>query len=75
MSSQETESSTSKVFPTTCPQCGGDVLHGFGLAFGGYGSYVACLGEKDKHCQWYVKEQEETESLPDVKASGTSEQK
>lgn len=27
---------------TRCPKCGGEIVAGFGLAFGGYGSYKMC---------------------------------
>lgn len=31
-----------ETLPTTCPKCGTETTFGFGLAGGGYGSYVAC---------------------------------
>lgn len=37
----------------TCPKCGGSVETGFGLAYGGYGSYQYCEAEG---CGWFEKE-------------------
>jgi hypothetical protein len=34
-----------------CPKCGAVVDTGFGLAFGGYGSYHTC-----SECDWWHKE-------------------
>lgn len=40
--------------PEECPKCGGsEMFYGFGLAFGGYGSYVACI---DERCGWWSKD-------------------
>lgn len=36
-----------------CPNCGGALAAGFGLAFGGYGAYTYCLD-----CEWHRKFQE-----------------
>lgn len=41
--------------PETCPQCGGPVVHGYGLMGGGMGHYVVC--ENDA-CGWMWKEQD-----------------
>lgn len=38
-----------------CPECGCSVGTGFGLAYGGYGSYQYCEAEG---CDWYEKERE-----------------
>jgi hypothetical protein len=40
----------------TCPKCGCQLEHGFGLAGGGYGSYVFCSREG---CDYFYKWQEE----------------
>ncbi len=37
-----------------CPECGGrDIQLGFGLAFGGYGSYWTC-----GYCDWFYKKED-----------------
>lgn len=43
----------------TCPKCGGETLHGFGLMGGGYGPYVVCDG--DPGCSWFYKTQSNDE--------------
>lgn len=43
-------------FVEVCPKCKGPVHDGFGLMFGGYGSYQFCADEK---CGWATKHYEE----------------
>jgi hypothetical protein len=38
-----------------CPKCGDATDEGYGLAFGGFGSYVYCLNQA---CDWFTKEYE-----------------
>jgi len=38
---------------TECPECGGEITPGYGLAGGGMGPYQLCLD-----CGWIEKEQE-----------------
>jgi hypothetical protein len=38
-----------------CPDCGGELYHGFGLAGGGYGAYETC------ECGYFFKIPEEVE--------------
>lgn len=47
-----------------CPECGGQLEFGFGLAGGGYGPYVFCSGSDGDGagaCEFFLKEQEELE--------------
>lgn len=39
-----------------CPKCGGHCSAGYGLAYGGVGSYVAC-----NDCDYYFKQQDKGE--------------
>ncbi len=43
--------------PEVCPKCGSETIFGFGMAGGGYGSYVMCDGEKDDGCDFFAKQQ------------------
>lgn len=36
----------------SCPQCGGQVLFGYGLAGGGVGKYDMCM---EDDCDWFSK--------------------
>ena len=38
----------------TCPDCNGELCFGYGLAFGGIGSYEFCAD-----CDYFFKEQDE----------------
>lgn len=44
--------------PYPCPKCGGPTDEGYGLAGGGFGSYVFCIKPE---CDYFKKEQEEDE--------------
>ena len=39
-----------------CPQCGGELIQGYGLAGGGCGPYQMCIGDED--CGYFTKEQD-----------------
>lgn len=45
-----------------CPLCGADLeddfIPGFGLAYGGYGTYWYCT---DENCQWFYKKMEQSQ--------------
>jgi hypothetical protein len=38
-----------------CPKCQDAIDEGYGLAFGGFGSYQYCLNQA---CDWHVKDRE-----------------
>ncbi len=48
-------------FEEKCPECGGELYQGFGLAYGGMGPYQCCLD-----CDWVTKHPE-----PSSKVEGT----
>ena len=43
--------------PNECPKCGTQTGHGYGLAGGGIGPYVYCMGN---NCDYFAKIPEET---------------
>ncbi len=43
--------------PGVCPKCGADTIFGYGMAFGGIGSYVVC-GEGPVACDFVAKQQD-----------------
>jgi hypothetical protein len=43
----------------SCPKCKGELIHGFGLAFGGFGPYAVCETEG---CDFVAKASDEDES-------------
>ncbi len=57
----------------TCPECGGVAIASYGLAYGGFGGYVACDGhyagdgqeQTRKACGWFYKKQDEDGHAPE----------
>lgn len=48
-------------WPEKCPLCQSELVHGFGLAYGGYGGYSICTAD----CPWFCKESSTQEDLED----------